>query len=620
MSPRTPDPPATRTTAMPPMEADGWRLSRLGRDHSTTDCVPPGGASFADDSVRRHSLTMLASTEVERVAERKEVLRAPRASIQDGCTVQDEFILVRNDGRIAVAPNRCRHQGGTFRLDDDGCLVCPRHGWRLDPNTMRYVSPAGILHPTFDVEEDEAEIVATVAASEHPWADGTRPPSTLRPGELTVRFLAHACAEIRCGSSTIVTDPWLVGPAFTRGWWLAHQPPVDWIEALANATAVYISHSHSDHLSPHTLEKLAAVRPDIPVFVPNFGSESCERRVRQTGLRNIVSAPFGEWLTLDSDTRFMILLDAAGREDSGLLIDYCGHSILNTVDCSNLNDGVLPSKVDVLLSAFAGAASGYPVCWTDLYPRSEIERIVARNRATELVRIRDLVRTVNPEIFVPFAGYFTEAHPADADVRGLNVKNTPQKAIVAAELNPGTRGWLPVPGAILDFATGTATGGNSPTRTSWDEEFSTYITAINSSLDFAPLRDLEGVQQYFNWVGFRGDLVLHVIETDEYFESSVREFFVDFRSGAVSEQRPAGLYRYLRMRVRATSFRHVLRIGDPWEELSIGFQARFYREPDQYNFDFWDHMQNRLPDGSPWPHELGNFDQHTNRVRSKAGA
>ena len=33
----------------------------------------------------------------------------------------------------------------------------------------------------------------------------------------------------------------------------------------------------------------------------------------------------------------------------------------------------------------------------------------------------------------------------------------------------------------------------------------------------------------------------------------------------------------------------------PWEEFSIGFQARFYREPDNYNFDFWDYFQNSIP-------------------------
>ena len=42
-------------------------------------------------------------------------------------------------------------------------------------------------------------------------------------------------------------------------------------------------------------------------------------------------------------------------------------------------------------------------------------------------------------------------------------------------------------------------------------------------------------------------------------------------------------------------FRYVLINGLSWEEFSIGFQAKFYREPDNYNFDFWDYFQNSIP-------------------------
>jgi hypothetical protein len=50
------------------------------------------------------------------------------------------------------------------------------------------------------------------------------------------------------------------------------------------------------------------------------------------------------------------------------------------------------------------------------------------------------------------------------------------------------------------------------------------------------------------------------------------------------------------MKVRTSVFRYVLLNGLPWEEISIGFQARFYREPDIYEFDFWNHFQNFLPE------------------------
>lgn len=55
--------------------------------------------------------------------------------------------------------------------------------------------------------------------------------------------------------------------------------------------------------------------------------------------------------------------------------------------------------------------------------------------------------------------------------------------------------------------------------------------------------------------------------------------------------------RYLEIRVRDYSFADTLRKRLTWEEISIGFQCRFYREPDVYNFDFWDYFQNRLAPG-----------------------
>jgi CMP-N-acetylneuraminate monooxygenase len=532
---------------------------------------------------------------------RGEVLRVPYDSIPEGSSTRSDIIFYREGENVTAASNRCRHQGGTMVFEED-CFVCPRHNWQLNPKTMQYISPDGLDHPTFEVAHEGLDLVVISESVNHPWTLDFREPANLKVGELIIRFLAHACAEFLCGRTKLITDPWLVGPAFTRGWWLAHDPPSDWLESLAGATAIYISHNHSDHLNFHTLNRLAEVNPLIPIFIPNFGSSSCEQLIRRAGMKNVTHVPFGQWVNLDEEMRFMLLRDTAGREDSGILIDYRGHLILNTVDCSNLNNGDLPSKVDVLLAPFAGGASGYPVCWPELYSDEEIEKVVARNRAAVLARLRETLRTVNPSYFVPFAGYFVEAHPGDEDIRLRNGKNSPERAIDLAESFEGTKGWLPHPGATLDVATGLSEGVEYTKRSSWDNEFSMYIPPIDDSLNFIPLKDLRGVQRYFEWTGFHGDLVLHVIEMDEYLKQTLREFYVDFRGVSISSKKPAGQFRYLRMKVRATSFRHVLKNGEPWEEISIGFQGRFFREPDRYNFDFWDHMQNSLPVGTPWEH------------------
>lgn len=40
---------------------------------------------------------------------------------------------------------------------------------------------------------------------------------------------------------------------------------------------------------------------------------------------------------------------------------FAGHMILNTVDCTRPNGGKLPHGVDLMMSDFAGGASGFPM-------------------------------------------------------------------------------------------------------------------------------------------------------------------------------------------------------------------------------------------------------------------
>src|SRR5690606_38979310 len=108
--------------------------------------------------------------------------------------------------------------------------------------------------------------------------------------------------------------------------------------------------------------------------------------------------------------------DGTGRDDSGILIEYKGHRILNTVDCSNLEGMAGLPEADVLMTSFAGGSSGYPVCYRDLYGEREINLKVTKNRISLKQRVKDYVRAVSPKAYIPIAGYFTEAFPGDEDI------------------------------------------------------------------------------------------------------------------------------------------------------------------------------------------------------------
>lgn len=68
---------------------------------------------------------------------------------------------------------------------------------------------------------------------------------------------------------------------------------------------------------------------------------------------------------VDKNLRFMILMDGIHPEmDTCIIVEYKGHKILNTVDCTRPNGGRLPMKVDLMMSDFAGGASGFPMTFS----------------------------------------------------------------------------------------------------------------------------------------------------------------------------------------------------------------------------------------------------------------
>jgi len=523
------------------------------------------------------------------------ILDVPLSRLKQGPTVIGEVALLRDGDQVRATRTRCRHMNGEMRLKKGTCkLRCPRHGWELDLETMRYVNPAGATHPELRVELCEGRVQVHDDGAPQAWGERTKKP--IDAGTFTLRFYAHACAEIEARGTRLFTDPWLVGPAFTRGWWLVHRPPEDWLDRLASADGIYVSHNHGDHLNPPTLEKLKQRTLDVPFYVPAFEGGSCAKELRAMGFRNVNVVHFREWVELGA-MRFMILRDRTDRDDSAILVEHEGHRILDTVDCHNL--GPLP-EADVLLAQHTRGASGFPVCWEAQYGSRGVEARVRKDLALAEASILEQVESSRARVFVPFAGYFTEAWPTDVDVRGANRKNDPEEVCAAVEQRFAIPTWIPTSGGVLDVGEGEVVregrvAGTGPCV----EEMKPYVDAIDADGDFAPLETLEGVQRYFEWAGFEGELVLHVLETDERFAETLRELYVDFRTGCVETKRPKGPVDYLQMRVRRNVFRHVLRRGRSWEDLSIGFQARFFRVPDVYHFDFWDHFQHHLPEEPP---------------------
>ncbi|KAA0720601.1 Cytidine monophosphate-N-acetylneuraminic acid hydroxylase [Triplophysa tibetana] len=471
------------------------------------------------------------------------------------------YIVFKDKDKARACKNQCKHQGGLFIKDiedlDGRTVRCTKHFWKLDVSTMEYVNPPD----SFLQDELEVVVSDTDGSMElvelnppDPWTLDPREAQDLQPGELTLTYMTHACMELKAGSRRMMFDPWLTGPAFARGWWLLHEPPSDAMARLCLADLIYISHMHSDHLSYPTLKLLAEKRPDIPIYVGDT-SRPVFWYLERSGvnLTNIIVVPFGVWQNVDEHLRFMILMDGVHPEmDTCLIVEYKGHMILNTVDCTRPNNGRLPQGVDVMMSDFAGGASGFPMTFHGgKYTESWKADFIKNERKKLLNYKTQLVKSLQPKIYCPFAGYFTEAHPSDRYIKETNIKNS------AEDLNasirkacPNTLTWTPSPCSVLDVAQALADQSNreaitQPPNTtkiykdSWD--FDLYLEELNAAISNDIFEHKSWIQFYYNWAGFKGyNLVIKVIETDDDFKplDGGYDYLVDFMDLSFPDKRP----------------------------------------------------------------------------------
>nr|XP_055047277.1 cytidine monophosphate-N-acetylneuraminic acid hydroxylase-like isoform X2 [Misgurnus anguillicaudatus] len=557
--------------------------------------------------------------EASEVGELKDGINFKKNSEDGKC-----YIIFKDKDKTRACKNQCKHQGGLFIKDiedlDGRTVRCTKHYWKLDVSTMEYVNPPD----SFMQDELEVVLSDTDGSLElvelnppDPWTVDPREAQELQTGELTLTYITHACMELKAGVKRMMFDPWLTGPAFARGWWLLHEPPSDAMERLCQADLIYISHMHSDHLSYPTLKLLSKKRPDIPIYVGDTSRPVFWYLDRSdVNLTNINVVPFGVWQNVDEHLRFMILMDGIHPEmDTCLIVEYKGHMILNTVDCTRPNNGRLPHGVDVMMSDFAGGASGFPMTfygetWKADFIKNERKKLL--NYKTQLVKV------LQPKIYCPFAGYFTEAHPSDRYIKETNKKNSAEDLNASIRTScPNTLTWTPLPSSVLDVALALADQSNTNAITqpsngtkifkdNWN--FDLYLDELNAAISHDIFKYKSWIQYYYNWAGFKGyNLVIRVIETDDEFEplDGGYDYLVDCMDLSFPDRRPERDHAYEEIKNRVGVMRHVVVNGRLWDDLYIGFNNRMSRDPDVYHHKFWNHFQTELPLTAPdWDHFL----------------
>uniref|UniRef100_A0AAX7TNQ6 Cytidine monophosphate-N-acetylneuraminic acid hydroxylase n=1 Tax=Astatotilapia calliptera TaxID=8154 RepID=A0AAX7TNQ6_ASTCA len=562
---------------------------------------------------------VLLSLDAEAVGSLKEGVNFKKSTEDGKC-----YIIFKSNNDFKACKNQCKHQGGLFIKDIedlDGMTVkCTKHNWKLNVSTMKYVNPPdSFLQDELEVSMlDDGGLQLVELSPVDPWMADPREPLELQKGEVKVTYFTHACIELQLGKRRFMFDPWLKGPAFARGWWLLHEPPADALDRLCGADLIYISHMHSDHLSYPTLKVLAERRPDIPIYVGDTSRPVFWYiKESQVKLTNIKVLPFGVWQNIDDHLRFMILMDGVHPEmDTCIIVDYKGHMILNTVDCTRPNGGRLPQNVDVMMSDFAGGASGFPMTfYGGKYSDSWKAEFIKNERKKLLNYKATLVKSLQPRIYCPFAGYFVEAHPSDRYIKDTNFKNSAEDLnALINKLAPAIKTWTPQPGAVLDLGlalrdpTNREAITNPPAsakiyKDSW--EFDLYVNELKSAIKSDIFKHQNWIQFYYTWAGFQNyNLVVRVIETDDKFEciTDGYDYLVDFLDLSFPTKRPNREHSYLEIKNRIGVMRYVVLHGCLWDDLYIGFQNRISRDPDIYHHNVLDRYDtNHCSAKKIWP-------------------
>ncbi|WP_139957059.1 MBL fold metallo-hydrolase [Flavicella sediminum] len=480
----------------------------------------------------------------------------------------------------------CNHAGGKLILKGEQA-VCPMHDWKLNLENLCY-NDSHISKEKVEfqkLENGNISLKDAIKRLENPFFNPNKKKS------VAVRWINHATVYIECNGISLITDPWLFGPAFMTGWWLKSPSPTDSIALLKNADYVYISHNHPDHLHPETL---ALLKKDTKIIVGNFTSRSCEKYLKSLAFTNVSALDFNQIYELTPDFQISILKSGDFRDDSGIYINANNNQLLLTVDCNFLNSHVLPMHVDLLMTSFASGASGFPLCFDD-YSLAEKRKISKRKKVSMRAAVVNYLQHTQPKYYIPYAGMFKEYSERDAFIRTHNLKNSPDdfKGISVAQNVNFIEAQSDV---LLTLQNGHIHQNKLPKVTYLEKEDPNfYINAYKKEYLFSAEKTIH----YLKNSGFKDKQIVQLIPTNSTFDKTESEIiYADFHQQifkTISESELISFkedYKVMKLSVRSEVIACVIENKLPWEDFSIGFQMRVLRNPNQYESKFWYHFTN----------------------------
>lgn len=506
--------------------------------------------------------------------------------IKNGINSFDDFIIKKEKNNIVVYDRNCDHQGGKI-ISKNGIHECPMHNWIFDPVKGLYNNGAKKEKKKFTIKDENILIDISTKI----------PCISKRTDEKTktkIRFFNHAFVKVSGKDFSFATDPWAIGPAFNTGWWLKFRTKNDWIKELNNCSFIYISHNHPDHLHPLTLRK---IRKDLNFIVPNFRTDSTGKYLEELGFKNIFRLKFGyEYRFKQTNLILSILKSGDFREDSGLFFSNGEFSSLFDVDSNSLNFNMFP-KATLYASSFAGGATGYPIMFENFNAKEKID-ILKKNKQFLKTKKLYAFKKIKPKYFLPYAGFFIEKLKRDINVFRLQNKNKISDYNQICKKNKIEI--LNVEKQDEFYFEGQKIINSKKNKSKEFKDLHPSIYLKNYKENYKKI-DTNFIKNYFENSFFKDNLIVYLSLVDDDFKKSFINFKIDF-----SKQKPyfsiiknfSGklknniLQKQLYLKCRIESFLNTVYNKNPWEDLSIGFQCKVVRNPNEYNYKFWHHFSN----------------------------
>ena len=500
-------------------------------------------------------------------------------------SLKNHFVILNSKKEVDhVIDKICDHAGGKL-IKKGNIAICPMHGWKLNLSNLKYqdshIKKSDI---NFVVEKNIIKFDDKESYLINPYK-----PSQIQ-NIFKFRWLNHATVHLSNNAVSLVTDPWLKGPAFLTGWWLDKPSTVDSVELVRKADYIYISHNHPDHLHPETLSLLDKNKK---IIVADFLSKSTEKYLMSLGFTNIYVLEFNHIYELDENFQICIFKSGDFRDDSGLYLNVGGVESLLSVDSNFLNSYVLPKNIDLLLTSFAGGASGFPLCYKN-YNLEEKIKIIKRNKLAIRASVLGYLNSTSPKNYMPYAGMFKEKSIRDLFIKENNDKNKPEDYREMVEgldinfLNPSKE-------IIYNFVDGEFIENDLNIKYLPHDNINKYIN--NYKLNFK--YDSVKIIDYLKNSDFNDKQILYVIPTNNDFSETVNDIiFCDFykqtfkviNQHEIIEELEG--YRTMQLFIREEIFSAIVQNKLPWEDFSIGFQMRVTRFPNEYESEFWYHFTN----------------------------